>query len=144
MQVISPYKKLLHIPNLDALILIECKTHKHVVTSVAECETAAAFHDAKQAIPIQYIPNQIGYTQPVTPMAMNNTTTDCFISNNITQKKSKSWNMRYYCLRASDNLVNHFTNHFPEKYHKTGHSIYVTDLNFFPPAVQKLQRCVSI
>ena len=51
---------------LNAFILVEYKTLKHVVTSAAECKTAAAFHNAQQAIPIQYILNQKGHPQPAT------------------------------------------------------------------------------
>ena len=70
----------------NAPILIECKTLKHVVTSAAKCETAAVFHNAQQAIPIQHILTQIGHPQPVTPLIMDNTITENFIKNNITQK----------------------------------------------------------
>ena len=42
-------------------ILVGCKTLIHVGTSAAECETAAVFHNAQQAIPIQYILTQIGH-----------------------------------------------------------------------------------
>ena len=76
-------------------ILVEFKTLKHVVTSAAECEIAAVFYNAQQAIPIQYILNQIGHLQPATPLIMDNTTTECFIKNNITQKYHKSWDMIY-------------------------------------------------
>ena len=51
----------LHTNNQNAPILVECKILKHVVTSAAECETAAVFHNAQQAIPIQYILTQIGH-----------------------------------------------------------------------------------
>ena len=35
----------------NAPILVECKALKHAVTSTAECETVAVFHNAQQAIP---------------------------------------------------------------------------------------------
>ena len=47
----------------NAPILVEYKTLQHVVTSATECETTAVFHNAQQAIPIQYILTQIGHPQ---------------------------------------------------------------------------------
>lgn len=48
-------------------ILVECKTLKHVVTSAAEAETSALFHNAKTAIPIRRILIALGHPQPPTP-----------------------------------------------------------------------------
>ena len=61
----------LHTSTQNAPILMECKTLKRVVTSAVECETAAAFHNAQQAIPIQNILNQKGHPQPATPLIMD-------------------------------------------------------------------------
>ena len=69
----------LHTIVQNAQISIECKTLKHVVTSAAERETAAVFHNAQQAIPIQYILTQIDHPQPTTPSIMDNTTTENLI-----------------------------------------------------------------
>ena len=88
--------------NINAPILIKCCTLKYVVTSSAECETVGVFHNAKTAIPIQHILNKIGHKQPPTLLIMNNNTTEKIIKNNITQKKSKSWDMRYYWLREQN------------------------------------------
>ena len=81
----------LHTASVNASLLVECKALKHVVTSAAECETAVGFHKAQQAIPIQYILNQRGHPQPAIPLEMDDAATDCFIKNNIAQKKLKSW-----------------------------------------------------
>ena len=59
----------------NAPLLVECLTLKHIVTSSAECKTAGVFHNAKVAIPIQYILNEIGHKQPPTPLIMDNNTT---------------------------------------------------------------------
>ena len=42
-------------PNVNAAILIECKTLRHVVASSAETETAGVFHNAQHAIPMRYM-----------------------------------------------------------------------------------------
>ena len=85
--------------NNNEPILIECLTLKNVVTSAAECETAGVFHNAQTAITIQYILKEIGYLQPAFPLSMDNNTAEKLKKISITQKKSKSWDMKYYWLR---------------------------------------------
>ena len=118
-------------PQHNAPIHVECKTLRHVVTSSAERETAAAFHNAQTPIHIRYILNQLGYSQPPTPIVLDNSNTDNFIKNNITQKRSKSWDTKYYLLREKHiqkqlnfiwkkselNLADYHTKHFPATYH---------------------------
>ena len=74
----------------NAPIHFECKNLRHVVTSSAECETAAIFHNAQTAIHIRNILQQLGHSQPPIPIIFDNSTTENFIKNNITQKRSKS------------------------------------------------------
>ena len=47
--------------NVDKYILIECKTLKHVVTSVAESKTSGIFHNAQISIFIRHILEYMGY-----------------------------------------------------------------------------------
>ena len=48
-------------PTLNRAILVECKGIKHVLSSLAEAETAGLFYNAQIAIPMQYILNSIGH-----------------------------------------------------------------------------------
>ena len=84
-------------PNVNAAILVECKT-LHVVVSSAEAKTAGVFHNAQRAVPIRYMLQQLGHPQPQIPIKMDNETTNNFIYNNITQKRSKSLDTQYYWL----------------------------------------------
>ena len=79
-------------------IHIECKTLCHVVTSSAECETAAVVHNTQTAIHITNMLQQLGHSQPSTPIILDNITTENFIKNNITQKRSISWDTKHYRL----------------------------------------------
>ena len=85
-------------PHVNSAFLVECKTLKHVVASSAEAETAGVFHNAQRALPICYMLIQLGHPQPPTQIKIDNETATNFIHNNITQKRSKSWDMRYYWL----------------------------------------------
>ena len=83
-------------PPTNGPLLVECKTIKHVVTSAAEAETSALFHNAKTSIPIRRILIALGHPQPPTPIQVDNSTAAGFVNKNITQKRSKSWDMRFH------------------------------------------------
>ena len=95
-------------PTRNGPLHVVCKTLRHVVASAAEAETAALFFNAQEAIPIRYLLEKLGHLQPATPIKTNNTTALSFILKNIRQKRSKSWDMRYFWLRDKESL-NQFT-----------------------------------
>ena len=84
---------------LNGAIHVECKTLRHVVSSAAEAETAGVFHNAQMALPIRVVLQALNHPQPPTPIKTDNSTANGFIHDNIHQKRSKSWDMRYYWLR---------------------------------------------
>ena len=86
-------------PKVNGAVHVECKTIHHVVASAAEGETAAMFHNCQRAIPMRIALKEMGHPQPPTPMETDNATTLGFITSNIRQKKSKSWDMRCNWLR---------------------------------------------
>jgi hypothetical protein len=127
---------------VNGAILIECKTLRHVVASSAEAETAGIFHNAQIATPIRRMLIQLGHAQPPTPLKTDNSTANSFVHDNITQKRSKSWDMRFYWLRqqqsheqfdifwqaGKDNEADYFTKHHPTTYHIETRPRYVTDI----------------
>ena len=112
-------------------ILAECKAIKCVVSLAAEVETAGIFHNAQITVQIRHILQSLNYLQPPTPIKTNNSMAHSFITNNIYQKKSKSWDMNYHSLRdrqtqkqimvywkkGADNNADYTTKHHPTKYH---------------------------
>ena len=126
---------------LNGAIHVECKTLRHVVSSAAEAETAGVFHNAQMALPIRVALQALNHPQPPTPIKTDNSTANGFIHDNIHQKRSKSWDMRYYWLRdrltqkqflffwdkGSNNDADYFTKHFPASYHRIKRSSYVQD-----------------
>ena len=86
-------------PEVNGAILVECKALRHVVSLVAEAETTGVFYNTQVSIPIQYILQQFGHLQPPIYIKTDNSTVTGFVHNNIHQKKSKSWDMRYHWLR---------------------------------------------
>ena len=118
-------------PKLNGAILVECKTLRHVVASAAEAEIAGVFHNAQTSLPIRHILQVLNHPQPPTPLKTDNSTANGFVHNNIHQKRSKSWDMRYYWLRdkqtqelfkifwekGKSNHADYTTKHHPTKHH---------------------------
>ena len=121
-------------PTLNGAILVECKTLRHVVSSAAEAEIAGVFHNAQTSIPIRHFLECLNHPQPPTPLKTDNSTANGFVHNNIHQKRSKSWDMRYYWLRDRQTqeqfkifwdrgLNNHAD--YPTKHHPTKHHLHI-------------------
>ena len=139
-----------HPPPLNAGILVECKMLRHVVASAAEAEIAGIFHNAQHTVLIRRILRALEHPQPPTRIKTDNTTANGFIHNNIHQKRSKSWDMRYYWLRdkllqknliffwekGQSNYADYFTKHHTTKHHRMIRPIYIRDKNPSPTIVQ--------
>ena len=128
-------------PPLNGAVLVECKTLRHVVASAAEAEVAGIFHNAQIAVLVRRMLRALDHPQPPTPIKTDNSTANGFIHNNIHQKRSKSWDMRYYWLREKNlhkelqffwekgktNDADYFTKHHPAKYHRMIRPKYIQD-----------------
>ena len=118
-------------PFINGAILVECKTIDHVVTSAAEAEMSGIFHNAKTAINIRNILEALNHKQPPIPLKTDNATANAFVHSNMKQKRSKSWDMRYWWLRekmtkklfnifwekGSKNLADYTTKHHSKSHH---------------------------
>ena len=113
-------------------ILTECKTIQHVVSSAAEAETAALFHNVQIASPIYHILIALGHPQLPTPIKTDNATASACINQMMRHKKSKLWDIRYWWLKENsaqsefnifwdkggNNWVDYFTKHFTPSVHQ--------------------------
>ena len=139
---VAGYFQLNSLPDtVNGALLVECKTLRHVVASSAEAETACIFYNAQVAVPLRYMLEQLGHPQPPTKIKTDNATASGFVHANITQKRSKSWDMRYHWLRdksqqsqfaiyldsAVKNLADYFTKHHTAKHHQSMRPQYVID-----------------
>ena len=126
-------------PKPNAPILTECRTLRYVVASAAEAETGGIFHNARTAIPIRQTLTALNHPQPATPIKTDNSTAKAFVTKNLRQKKSKSWDMRFHWLRDRDaqkhfkifwesgktNWADYFTKHHSIKHHKVMRPKYI-------------------
>ena len=136
-------------PKLNGAILVECKTLRLVVLSSAEAEVAGIFHNASTAIPIRHLLTVLGHPQPPTPLKTDNSTATGFVYDNIHQKRSKAWDMRYHWLRdrqaqqqfkifwekGTTNYADYFTKHHATAHHCAQRPKYVRD---------KLKECLNL
>ena len=121
--------------------MVTCTTLRHVVSSAAEAETAGVYCNAQSAIPIRTILHALNHLQPPTPIKTDNTTTSAFVHDNIQQRQSKSWDMRYHWLRdrsaqnqfdvywdtGKNSEADYFTKHHNTPHHRQRRSRYVND-----------------
>ena len=128
-------------PKINAAIQVECKTLQHVVSSSAEAEVAGIFHNATMALPMRHMLTALGHPQPPIPLKTDNATATGFVYDNIHQKRSKSWDMRYHWLRdretqqqfnifwrpGSENNSDYYTKHHATNHHQEMRPKHVRD-----------------
>ena len=89
-------------PNNGALLTI-AKITKEVMSLAEEVELGASFINFKEAIPARQSLEEMGHTQPPTPMQTYNATTHGVVTNKIDRKILKSMDMRLHwiCCRVT-------------------------------------------
>ena len=73
------------------------------MASAAEAETTGIFHNARTTLPIRTMLCTLGHCQPTTPIKTDNSTAANFVTKNLKQKMSKSWDIRLNWLRDRQN-----------------------------------------
>jgi hypothetical protein len=134
-----PIKSTDPLPKHNAPILINSKIIDAVMSSAQEAETGAGFLNAKDAIPIRNTLQELGHSQPATPIQFDNKVATGIITDTVTQRKSKSMDMRFYWIRdrtrqnqfhpywksGKTNLGDYHTKHHATKHHEEVRPLYV-------------------
>ena len=119
---------------------------RHVMASAMEAEVGALFLNAREAIPLRILLEELGHPQDATEMITDNSTAHGMINKTMTPKRSKAIDMRFHWLkcreaqqqfrtmweRGSTNLADYFTKHFSPAHHRTVRGTYVTDARGVP------------
>ena len=145
---------------LNGSILVVCKSIRSVVASAAEAETAGGlFYNGQDAIIIRHSLEALGHPQPKTPIETDNSTaTGGFIYDNIRQRKSKTWDMRWNWLRdekthdvlnyywdaGKNNNADYFTKHNAPKHHREMRPMYILQGHNVATFTPLLQRCSAV
>ena len=118
---------------------------REVLSSAAEAELGALFHNGKEACPLRIALEEMGHPQPATPMATDNDDTASGIAmDTVKQKRSKAMiDMRFYwirdCVRQGQfkiywskghmNRADYFSKHHPASHHQAIRSTYSSPSN---------------
>jgi hypothetical protein len=113
------------------------------MSSAAEAELGALFINAKEAVYIRNMLEEMGHMQPRTPIQTDNSTAEGFINNKIAQKCLKSMDMRFNWLKCREaqeqfrfywrpggqNLADYWTKHHPASHHQNMRAEFLMKLD---------------
>jgi hypothetical protein len=102
------------------------------MSSATEAELAGLYIMARKAIYIRIILEELGHTQPPTPLQTDNAMADSVINGNVQPKQTKAMKMRLhwlhdwecqqqFCIYRQPGKLNYaiyWTKHHPETHHR--------------------------
>ena len=74
----------------NSAVHVLCHIMREVLSSAAEAELGALFHNGKEACPIGIVLKEMGHPQPAKPMASDNNTASGIATDTVKQKRSKA------------------------------------------------------
>ena len=89
-------------PPDNGAVLNISKILKAVMSSAAEAELGALYINAREAIPMRQLLEEMGHKQPPTPIQTDNSTAHGVVTNNIQPRRTKAMDMRFHWLRCRD------------------------------------------
>jgi hypothetical protein len=119
------------IPINNGAILNISQIIKSVMSLATEAKLGALFINAKTAISMRTMLEELGHPQMQTPMQTNNSTAHALLTNKILPKALKAMDMQFHWLRChnaqgqfryywrpgTQNLADYWTKHHPASYH---------------------------
>jgi len=126
-------------PNNGAVLTI-AQIIDAVMSSAAEAELGALFINAKEAVHLRRILEEMGHPQPRTPVQTDNSTAEGVINSRVRPKRTKSMDMRFewlmdrerqgqfhfYWKPGKTNLADYFTKHHPPTHHRNVRGDFLT------------------
>ena len=136
-------------PNNGAVLTI-AQIIDAVMSSAAEAELGALFINAKEAVHMRRILQEMGHPQPRTPIQTDNSTAEGVINSRVRPKRTKSMDMRFewlldreqqgqfkiYWRPGKTNLADYFTKHHPPTHHRNVRGDFLTRI----AELQRLQK----
>ena len=90
------------IPQNNGALLNLSHRIKVVMSSAAEAELGALFINAKTAVSVRKMLEEMGHPQSPTPIQTNNTTVHGVLTNKIRPNATKAMDMRFHWLRCRE------------------------------------------
>ena len=113
---------------------------KNVMSLATEAELAGLYIEARKAVYIRMLLEELGHKQPPTPLQTDNSMTDAVINGKVQPKQTKAMDMRFHWLRDREcqeqfriywrpgkmNYADYWTKHHPESHHKNMRKEFLT------------------
>ena len=126
-------------PLLNGPVHVVSNILRNVMSSVAEAEVGALFHNGQEACPIRTALVEMGWPQPATPIQTDNSVAHGIANDSVKQRRSRAIDMRFYWIRdrvrqgqfrihwqqGSDNLADYFTKHHAPAHHRQMRPLYL-------------------
>ncbi len=120
------------IPPNNGAILNIAHIIKHVMASATEAELAALYINAREAVYIRIILEEMGHKQTPTPIQTDNAMAEAVTNGKVQPKQTKAMDMRFHWLRDREcqeqfrihwrpgklNYADYWTKHHPAKHHQ--------------------------
>jgi hypothetical protein len=146
-------------PANNGAILNVAQIIKAVMSSAAEAELAALYINAREAVYIRQILQELGHPQPRTPIQTDNSTAEGVINNKIQPKRTRAMDMRLHWLRDREaqrqfrfywrpggkNLADYWTKHHAPTHHKNVRGEFLTSrVNLRTPNKETASHCYGM
>jgi len=126
-------------PNNGAILNL-AHVIKNVMASATEAELAALFINAREAVYIRIILEELGHKQPPTPLQTDNAMADAVVNGKIQPKRTKAMDMRFHWLRDREcqqqfkiywrpgklNYADYWTKHHAATHHQNMRKEFLT------------------
>ena len=141
------------IPANNGAILTVAQIIKYVMTSAAEAELGGLYINAREAVYIRQILEEMGHKQPRTPIQTDNSTAVGIVNNNILPKALKPMDMRFHWLRCrwsqkmfryywrpgTTNFGDYPSKHHPGIHHRNVRPEFLTPISYLAKFREKYQ-----
>ena len=102
------------------------------MSSALEAETGAGFFNAQLLVPLRTALEELGHPQGPTPIQFDNKVATAILKDEVSQRRSKAMDMRFYWLRdrvkqkqfyvhwkrGTTNIADYYTKHHSPNHHK--------------------------
>ena len=117
---------------LNGPVHIHAGICKFVVASAAEAELGALFYNCQEGKILRLVLEELGHTQPATPVHCDNSTAVSIANDTVKKQRSRSMEMKFFWTTGQvaignfnvtwhpgqENLADYFTKHFDAKHHQ--------------------------
>jgi hypothetical protein len=122
-------------PPANGPIHVNSTIMNNVMSSAAEAELGALFHNAKDGENLRNTLQAMGHPQPATPMQTDNLCAVGIANNTVRQRRSRAMDMRFYWVR--DRVAQHHFHIFWRPSHLNDADYYT---KHFPPSHHRIKR----